>query len=203
MGVNRAGFAIADDSIVQEAAKQEIIRRYFRYRCEYIMGFVDKDTVQRIELLMDDMGLKPEHRAVVEPARKAAQEAKEKGKGNEGIFCGAAIELPDGSIVTGKNSIHMHAASSLILNAAKVVADIPDKIDLLSETIIKAIRNLDKNILNKRSESLDLEESLIALSISATTNPTAQIALEHLEALKNCEVHTTHIPTPGDEEGLR
>jgi uncharacterized protein (UPF0371 family) len=203
MGVNRAGSAIADDSAVQEAAKQEIIRRFFRYRCEYIMGFVNKDTVQRIELLMDDMGLKPEHRIVVEPARKAAQEAKDKGKGSEGIFCGAAIELPDRTIVTGKNSIYMHAASSLVLNAIKVVADIPDKIHLLSENIIKAIRNLDQNILNKRSESLDLEESLIALSISATTNPTAQVALEHLKVLKNCEVHTTHIPTPGDEEGLR
>ena len=203
MGVNRAGFAIADDAAVQDAAKQEIIRRYFRYRCEYIMGFVDKDTVQRIELLMDNMNLKPEDRKVVGPAREAAKEAKEQGKGSEGIFCGAAIELSDGTIVTGKNSIYMHAASSLILNAVKQVADIPDKIHVLSESIIKAIRNLDKNILNKKSGSLDLEEILIALSISATTNPTAQIALEHLELLKNCEVHMTHIPTPGDEEGLR
>ena len=203
MGVNRAGFAIIDDDEVQNAAKQEIIRRYFRYRCEFVMGFVDKATVQRIELLMDDMNLKPEDRAVIEPARKAAQDAKNKGKGSEGIYCGAAIELHDGTIVTGKNSIHMHAASSLILNAIKKVAGIPDKIHLLSELIIKAIRNLDKNILNKKSGSLDLEEVLIALSVSATTNPTAQIGLEHLESLKNCEVHTTHIPTPGDEEGLR
>ncbi len=203
MGVNRAGFSIVNDDEVQNAAKQEIIRRYFRYRCEFVMGFVDKATVQRIELLMDDMNLKPEDRAVVEPARKAAQEAKNKGKGSEGIYCGAAIELHDGTIVTGKNSIHMHAASSLILNAIKKVAGIPDKIHLLSELIIKAIRNLDKNILNKKSGSLDLEEVLIALSISATPNPTAQIGLEHLELLKNCEVHTTHMPTPGDEEGLR
>ncbi len=203
MGVNRAGFAITDDDAVKQAAKQEIIRRYFRYQCEYIMGFVDSDTVQRIELLMDDMDLKQEDRAVVEPARKAAQEAKERGKGSEGIFCGAAIELPDGTIVTGKNSTQMHAAASLILNAAKHISDIPDKIHVLSESIINAIRNLDENILNKKSGSLDLEEALIALSISATTNPTAQIALEHLELLKGCEVHTTHIPTPGDEEGLR
>jgi uncharacterized protein (UPF0371 family) len=203
MGVNCAGLAITDDAAVKESAKQEIIRRYFRYHCEYIMGFVNKDTVQRIELLMDDMDLKPEDRTVVKPARKAAEEAKKKKKGSEGIFCGAAIELPDGVIVTGKNSVHMHAASSLILNAVKRIADIPDKIHVLSESIIKAIRNLDKNILNKRSGSIDLEEALIALSISATTNPTAQIALEHLESMRNCEVHMTHIPTPGDEEGLR
>jgi uncharacterized protein (UPF0371 family) len=203
MGVNRAGFAITDDAAVQHAAKQEIIRRYFRYHCEYVMGFVNKETVQKIELLMDDMNLKPQDRLVVEPARKAAQDAKQAGKGSEGIFCGAAIELHNGTIVTGKNSIYMHGASSLILNAVKAVSDIPDKIHLLSESIISAIRNLDKNILDKKSESLDLEEALIALSISATTNPTAQLALEHLELLKDCEVHMTHIPTPGDEEGLR
>jgi len=203
MGVNRAGFCIVNDEVVQEAAKQEIIRRYFRYKCEYIMGFVEKETVQRVELMMADLNIKKEDRAVVEPAHQAALEAKEKGKGNEGIYCGAAIQLPDDTIVTGKNSIQMHAASSLILNAVKKVIGIPDEIHLLSPTIIEAIANLDNNILNKKSKSLDLQETLIALSISATTNPTAQLALEKLANLKNCEVHTTHIPTPGDEEGLR
>ncbi|TES94128.1 MAG: DUF1846 domain-containing protein [Candidatus Cloacimonadota bacterium] len=203
MGVNRAGFSIVDDTVVQQAAKQEIIRRYFRYRCEYVMGFVEKDTVQRVELLMDNLNIKPENRMVVEPARSAAVEAKEKGKGNEGIFCGAAIQLHNGSIITGKNSVYMHAASSLVLNAVKILADIPDKIHLLSPIVIESIANLDKHILNKKSTSLDLEETLIALSISATTNPTAQLALERLGELKNCEIHMTHIPTPGDEEGLR
>ena len=120
MGVNRAGFAIVDDTVVQQAAKQEIIRRFFRYKCEYVMGFVEKETVQRVELLMDNLNAKPENRVVVEPARRAAVEAKEKGKGNEGIFCGASIQLRDGLIITGKNSVYMHAASSLILNAVKV-----------------------------------------------------------------------------------
>ena len=203
MGVNRAGFSIVDDTVVQQAAKQEIIRRYFRYRCEYVMGFVEKDTVQRVELLMDNLNIKPENRVVVEPARSAAVEAKEKGKGNEGIFCGAAIQLHNGSIITGKNSVYMHAASSLVLNAVKILADIPDKIHLLSPIVIESIANLDKHILNKKSTSLDLEETLIALSISATTNPTAQMALEKLGELKDCEIHMTHIPTPGDEEGLR
>jgi uncharacterized protein (UPF0371 family) len=203
MGVNCAGFGIIDDAVVQEAAKQEIIRRYFRYKCEYAMGFVDADTVQKVELLMEEKGLKPEARKVVEPARRAAAEAQEKGKGNEGIFCGAAIEIPDGTIVTGKNSPQLHAASSLILNAAKKLADIPDKIHLLSPVVIESIANLARQIFRKKTVSLDLEEALIALSISATANPTAQMALEKLKDLQGCEVHTTHIPTPGDEEGLR
>ena len=97
----------------------------------------------------------------------------------------------------------MHAASSLVLNTVKELAGIPDKIHLLSPTVIESIANLDKYILNEKSVSLDLEETLIALSISATTNPTAQLALERLGEFKGCEVHMTHIPTPGDEEGLR
>jgi len=203
MGVNRAGFGIVNDEAVQEAAKQEIIRRYFRYACEYIMGFVDKETVARVEILMEELGLKQEHRKVVEPARQAAVEAQNKKKGNEGIYCGAAIELKDGSIVTGKNSPLMHATSSLILNAIKKLAEIPDKIHLLSPAIIESIGNLRKSILNSKVVSLDLEEALIALSISAATNPTAQLAMEKLKELQGCEVHMTHIPTPGDEGGLR
>jgi uncharacterized protein (UPF0371 family) len=203
MGVNRAGFCIADDPAVQEAARQEIIRRYFRYTCEHVLGFVDSGTIQKVELLMDDLGLKPEDRVVVEPARQTAVEAQEKGKGNEGIFCGTAIGLPGGLIITGKNSVQMHAASSLVLNAVKTLAGIPDQIHLLSPGVIEAIARLRRDILREKSVSLDLEETLIALSISATSNPTAQVALERLRDLQGCEVHSTHIPTPGDEEGLR
>ena len=97
----------------------------------------------------------------------------------------------------------MHATSSLILNAIKQLAEIQDKIHLLSPQIIKSIGNLKKNISNERTVSLDLEEALIALSIGAATNPTAQVAMEKLKELQGCEVHMTHIPTPGDEAGLR
>jgi uncharacterized protein (UPF0371 family) len=203
MGVNRAGYCIVNDEIVKEAAKQEIIRRYFRYRCEYVMGFVDKDTVERVELLMEEMNIRPEDRMVVDPARKASYEAQEKGKGNMGIFCGAAIQLPNGKIITGKNSTLMHSASSLVLNAIKELAGIPDKIHILSPKVIESIANLGKHILKEKTVSMDLEDTLIALSISATTNPTAQMALEKLKFLRGCELHMTHIPTPGDEEGLR
>ena len=203
MGVNRAGFGIIDDKATQYASIQEIIRRFLRYKCEYALGFVDKDTVDRAELIMNEVKAKPEERSTVIPARKAAEEAEKQGKGHQGIFCGSALELKDGAIITGKNSSLVHSASSLILNAIKELAGIPDEIHLLSPMVIESIFNLEKNILNEKSVSLDLEETLIALSISATTNPSAQVAMEKLKELRGCEAHMTHIPTPGDEAGLR
>jgi uncharacterized protein (UPF0371 family) len=203
MGVNRAGFGIVNDEVVQGAAKQELIRRYFRYNSEYVLGIEKRETVERVALLMEELGVKITDRVVVEVARKAAEEAEAKGKGNAGIYCGAAIELEDGKIVTGKNSKLMHAASSLILNAIKLLANIPDEILLLSPQIINQIAKLKEGILDAESESLDLEETLIALSISATTNHTAELAMNKLTQLKGCEVHMTHLPTPGDEVGLK
>ena len=204
MGVNRAGFAIINDGITQEAAKMEIIRRYFRYRCEYVMGFTDRETVQRVDLFMKDFGLIPEaRRSTVVPAREAARQAQEREKGDEGIFCGAAMELRDGTIVTGGNSPLLHAASSMVIHAIKHLAGIPEKIKLLPSHITASIKRLKTDILREKSVSLDLEETLIALSISAATNPAAQLAMEKLEELRNCEAHMTHIPTPGDEAGLR
>ncbi|MBW2003221.1 MAG: DUF1846 domain-containing protein [Deltaproteobacteria bacterium] len=203
MGVNRAGFAITDDGLTSTAAKQEIIRRYFRYQCEYVMGFTDKETFQRVELFIRDFNFEPEHRSVVEPARQAAKEAQEANKGNEGIYCGAAIALKDGTIVTGNNSPLMHAASSLILHAIKHLAEIPNKIKLLPSHITDSVKNLKTEFLNEKTVSLDLNETLIALGISATTNSAAQLAIEKLKELHGCEVHITHIPTPGDEAGLR
>lgn len=202
MGVNCASSGILDDKIVREAAKQEVIRRYYRYSCEYVMGYTDKETVQRVELLMKGLGVNPEHRKVVEYARKAAKEALQKEKGNEGIYCGAAIELDDGSIVTGSNSPLMHAASSLVLKTIKHLAGIPEKIPLLSPNIIESVGTLKRDILQSKSVSMDLEEIMISLSIASATNPTVQLALAKLKELKGCEVHITHIPTPGDETGL-
>jgi len=203
MGVNRAGFGIIDDKIVRDAAKQELIRRYFRYNAEYNMGVEKKETVDRVMLLMKELGVKVIDRKVVEIACRSAEEAEANGKGNAGIFCGAAIELADGRIVTGKNSKLMHASSSLVLNAIKVLANIPDEILLLSPHIINNISKLKKGIFKAESESLDLEETLISLSISATTNHTAELAMNKLIQLKGCEMHMTHIPTPGDEVGLK
>ncbi len=203
MGVNRAGYAITDDAVVSEAAKQEIIRRHFRYRHEYAIGFADTATVERVGVLMKSLGLKPEDRLTVNDAREAARAAEEAGKGQEGVFCGAAIQLHDGTIITGKNSVLMHAASSLVLNAIKHLAGLPDQVHLLSPTTIDSISHLRKELLRRKGPSLNLEDTLVALSICATTNPAAQVAMEKLRELRGCEMHMTHIPPPGDEAGLR
>ena len=202
MGVNRAGFGISDDEVVRDAATQEVVRRYFRYLCEYALGLASKETVQRVALLARDLDASPDERVVVKPARQAAAEGERNGKGNLGIYCGAAIELPDGRVVTGKNSPLMHASSSLLLNCLKTLAEIPDRIPLLAPSILESVRLL-KNRVGQHSASLDLEETLIALAISATTNPAAQLAVEQLQILKGCEMHLTHMPSPGDEAGLR
>ncbi|HEX9901780.1 MAG TPA: DUF1846 domain-containing protein [Acidobacteriota bacterium] len=203
MGVNAAGLAISDDAAVRRAALQELIRRYFRYLCEYAMGLTEKDTVQRAELLMKELNVRPEDRPVVVPAREAVEDAQRRGKGNEGIFVGAAIALGDGTIVTGSNSPLMHAASSLVLNAVKKLAGIPPSLPLLTASIIESVAALKKNILGAKTVNLDLSEVLICLSLNAPANPMAQLALEKLKELHGCEAHTTHLPAPGDEAGLR
>jgi uncharacterized protein (UPF0371 family) len=203
MGVNRLGFSITDDAVVREAAVQEVIRRCFRYSCEHAMGIEERKTVQRVELLMRDLEVSPTDRRVVTPATEAAAEAEARGKGSEGIYVGAAMELKDGTIITGKNSPLMHAASSLVLNAVKHLAGIPDAIHLLSPIVTTSLSHFKKDVLGSRMVSLDLEETLIALSISAAMNPTAQAAVDNLAELRGCEMHITHMPTPGDEAGLR
>lgn len=203
MGVNRASAGIFDDAVISEAARQEIIRRYFRTAVDYASGYVDKETLKRSARIMSKVGAKVEDRAVVLPARAAAQVAKETGKGNAGVYCGASIQLPDGTIVVGKNSPLMHAASSMILNAAKHLAGFPDTLKLIPQSIIDSVTYLKKDILNSKMVSLDLDETLIALSISALDNPKASVALQKLTLLRDCEVHLTHISTPGDEAGLR
>jgi len=203
MGVNRAGFGIVDDRAVREAGEQEIVRRHFRYACEHAMGLVDRGTVERLELLMDDLGLDVERRPVVAPAREAAARAEAEGKGNDGVFCGAALELPDGRVVTGSNSPLMHASAALVLNAAKRLAGIPHDTDLLPPAVMQALGHLKTEVLGGRRVSLDVEEALISLAVSATSNPAAAAAVSRLPELRGCEVHLTHMPTPGDEAGLR
>jgi len=203
MGVNRASAGIVNDDVIAEASHQEIIRRYFRCAVEYAMGLVDRDTLDRADQIMEKVNAKVEDRVVVKPAREAAGDARNNGKGNEGIYCGAAIELKDGTIITGKNSPLMHASSSLILNATKHLANLPGSMHLLPKSIIDSLTWLKKEVLMGKMISLDLEETLIVLGISAISNPAAQMAVEALKSLRGCEVHLTHIPTPGDEAGLR
>ena len=203
MGVNRVGFGIVDDEGVREAAKQEIIRRVLRYRCEFMLGLVDRETVERVELIMNELDLQIEDRGVVRPARAAAKRAQRNKQGHEGVYCGTALELKDGTIVTGKNSPLMHASTSAILNAIKHLAEVPKKIHLIAPNIIEAIGDMKREMKDGKSISLDLEEALIAVGSSAPLNTAAKLAIEQLKHLRGCDMHITHIPTPGDEAGLR
>jgi len=200
MGVNMVGYGIIDDDAVRYASNQEIIRRCFVYECEYMKGLVDKETVERAELIMENLGLKKEDRPVVTPAREAAKECDHKN--DEIVACGAAIMLKDGTMITGKNSDIMNATSSVVLNAIKHMANIPDNIHLLTPSVIESIISL-KTRLKENFVRLSLQETLIALSISATTNHTAKVALETMEQLAGCELHCTHMLIPGDESEAR
>ncbi len=203
MGVNKAGEGIIDDAAIRAAAKQEIIRRYFQYKRGFLKGIETKETVERVEGVMKKVGLRAEDRKVVLPARNAARGAERTGKGHRGVFCGAAIELQSEKVVTGKNSSLLHAESAVILNAIKTLGDIPDDIHLLSSKILKNITDFKRRTLATKSESLNVEETLISLSISAATNPTAGAAIKMLRKLRGCEMHVTHMPSNGDEAGMR
>ncbi|MBR4523787.1 MAG: DUF1846 domain-containing protein [Kiritimatiellae bacterium] len=204
MGVNRIGFGIVDDEVVQYASKQEVIRRFLRYQCQFADGTSDRASVERANELMRSMGLSPEDRPVVQAARKCAEEARQAGKGKTGgVVSGAAIELKDGTIVTGKNSDSLHAASAMVLNAIKRLSGIPEQIPLIAPNVVQSVRHMKEDILKGGSASLNLDEALIGLAISAASNPAAQIAMEKLNELTTCEVHMTHIVTPGDQAGLR
>jgi len=202
-GVNCITSGIIDEAIVSGAAQQEVIRRYFRHLSEHRSGQIEKGIVERIDEIMLRLSLVPEDRDVVLPARQAGHDAMLHGKGRSGIFCGAGIRLKDGRIVTGKNSEQLHAAASVVLNAIKVLAGIPDQIHLIAPDVVRHIVRMKQDILKGEYSSLNLDEALIGLAVSCTTNPTAQVAIERLIELRDCEMHMTHIVTPGDEAGLR
>jgi uncharacterized protein (UPF0371 family) len=213
MGVNRAGFAIRDDEACREAAKQEVVRRYLRCSSEYMMGMADKASLEKADLLLKELGIGPEYRPVVPAARTAAAKAAERAAeraasggaqaGVPAVHCGAALELPSGEIVTGKNSTLLHAATAAIVNGAKRLAGVPDQIPLLSPLVIESIARLKREVLHGKSASLDVDELLIALSISAALTPMVQSCVDKLPSLRGCQMHLSHVPTPGDEAGLR
>ncbi len=203
MGVNRAGSGIVDDAVVREASKQEVIRRYFRHRRECSQGLCAREAVQRVEKLMLRLDVSPTDRSVVPLARDAAAEAESRGKGNEGFYCGAALQLDDGSIVTGKNSPLLHSASAAIINGIKRLAGIPDEMHLLPSSVIESLTELKASYLSSNSPSLNVQEVLIALGISAATNPAAKAGVDRLPRLRGGQMHLTHEPGMGDEVGLR
>lgn len=202
MGVNRVGYGITDDNVIKEASKQEIIRRYFKTSCEYKKGYVDKETSQRAKLIMEELNLKQQDRKVVMPAREYSAKLKEASNKNETCPV-VAIELNDGTIFTGKSSDVMDATAAVILNAVKYFANISDEIHLISPVILEPIINLKLKTLSSKNTALSCEEILIALSICAATNPTAQVAMEKLTMLKGCQAHSTTILSGNDEQTFR
>ena len=201
MGVNRVGFSISDDSFCRQAACQEIIRRYLIALCDYKKGNIDEATVSRAKLLMDDLNLSPEDRPVVVPAREYAEKKRASDSRYENVVV-MALELPDGQIVTGRSSRRMVASAAAVLNAIKVLSGIDDGIHLISPEVLKTIQHLKTDILHNEKTTLNLEEVLSALSISATTDKAAQTAVEKLLLLNGCKAHCTAILNSQDNQTL-
>ncbi len=204
MGVNCVGLAISNDEIVRRASEQEILRRHLQSSCDVLTGRAGRETYEKTAELVSVLGMKVEDRPVVLPARKAAEEARlNKDKGFLDIYCGAAIQLRDGTIITGKNSPLMHAASSMVINALKHIAGIPDWLHLLPANYIRSIKEMKVSTFNQKASSLDVSELLIALGICAANSNAAELAINKLPELNGCEVHLTHMMGAGDADGLR
>lgn len=201
MGVNRVGFGIIDDEVVAQAAKQEIIRRYFKTNVDYKKGLVDLEAYDRIRLILDKMDLTEYDRPAVRAARQKAASLKPKHQTD--IVQAVAIELEDGTMITGRTTDIMKAPASAVLNALKHLAGISDDIHLLSPLILEPISRLKTEALHEADERLDVEEILIALSMSAATNPVAQAAYNKLNKLRGCQAHSTTILNVKDEKTLR
>jgi uncharacterized protein (UPF0371 family) len=202
MGVNRIGFAITDDEVVKEAACQEIIRRYMAAECDYKKGKIDHGTLERVKLIMDDLSLSVEDRTVVMPAREYAEFKKESNERYANVVI-MAIELEDGTIVTGRSSRRMVAAAAAILNAIKSLCGMADELHLIQPSILKSIQELKTNVLGSEKTSLNCEEILTALTISAATNPSAEAVLAKLPSLRGCKAHCTAILSDKDETTLK
>ena len=186
MGVNMVGNCIVDENIVGNAAKKEIVRRYFQEMVNYKMGLTDYEVPEKINILMNELEINEDFIKCRKNALKKAEEAKSTS---------VAMEIGT-KIITGRASNLLSAPSALIINAIKYLSKIPDNIDLLSPTILEPILKL-------KNKPLQLQEVLIALSICSVTNPMVGDALTKLEKLKDCEAHASHIITNGDLKALK
>lgn len=199
MGVNRIQFGITDDEVIQEASKQEIIRRYFKTGVEFKKGLCDEDTFNRSKLIMEELELKPTARVVVTPARDYAESLRK----SDEVVPTMALKLHNGEVVTGKNGKAMDATAACVINALKNYASISDDVHLLSPAVLNPIIRLKTENLGGKKSLLNLEEVLIALSVSAAFNPTAQVALDALDNLKGCQAHATVMLHGNNERTLR
>jgi len=194
MGVNMVGNCIVDDEACRDAARREIIRRYFEALCNQRKGTGGAETVGKIKLLMTQTGLRVENRKVTVAANMLAEKTGAPA---------AAIELPDGSIVTGKTSNLLGATSAMLLNALKKMGELPDETHLIAPAIIEPIQHLKVDHLGNHNPRLHTDEVLIALSICANTDPVAECAMKQLEKLAGCEVHSTVLLSQVDQNVLR
>lgn len=190
MGVNMAGFCITDDAAVCKASEQEVIRRFYYTSCAQRQGLAEKAELYRLELLMNKLGVSPMERPVVGAALERAGET-----GGPVV----ALQLNDGRIVTGKTTSLLGASAALLLNALKELGEINHNLHLISPNVIEPIQALKIKHMGNHNPRLHTDEILIALSISATTNPVAGLAIEQLSKLRGCEAHSTVILSRVDE----
>ena len=194
MGVNMAGYCIVDDEACREASRQEIIRRYYNTACLLKQGRAEQSALNKIELLMSKAKISFDERPVVAAAQKM-----EEATG----LPAAAIQLPDGQIVTGKTSRLLGATAGMLINALKALGGVNKELDLLSKAVIEPLQDLKVNYLGSVNPRLHTDEILLALSICAVTNPLAKLALEQLKKLRGCEAHASVILSSVDERTLR
>lgn len=190
MGVNMVGHAIIDDEACREAARQEIVRRYFKALVDERRDELDDTVSSRIALVMSKAGCSVEDRRVV--AAALDMEARTGAPGS-------ALELADGRIITGKTSELLGCSAAMLLNALKELAGIDGQVDLLSPEAIEPIQSLKTEHLGSRNPRLHTDEVLIALSVSAANSEKARLALDQLKNLRGCDVHTTTILGSVDE----
>lgn len=190
MGVNMVGNCISDDEVVREASKQEVVRRYYNALCAARQGMGKKDEIYRLELIMSKLGIDASIRSCVSAANKKAEETSAPA---------VAIELHDGTIVTGRTSSLLGSSAAALLNALKKLAGIDDDILLISPAVIEPIQKLKTEHMGNTNPRLHMDEVLIALSICAVTAPIAAKALDQLEKLKCTEAHSTVILSRVDE----
>ena len=194
MGVNLAGECIIDDEVCREASQQEIIRRYYKALMAERIGDEDDVVSQRIGMIMSKAGCSPHDRAVVEPALAVEARTGEPG---------AAIQLADGTLITGKTSPLLGCSAAMLLNALKHLAGLDDAVQLLSPSSIEPIQTLKTEHLGSRNPRLHTDEVLIALSVSASSDENARRAIDQLRSLAGCDVHTTTILGTVDEDIFR
>ena len=194
MGVNMAGSCIIDDDVCCAASRMEILRRYYTARVERVQGKGSDETVRKLEMVMQQAQVTPQ----VFPAVAAALQKAEVTGGPAG-----AMQLPGGQIVTGKTSETLGAASALLLNALKTLGGIGDKFELISSQVLEPVCNLKIRFLGHKNPRLHTDEVLMALTISALTNPLAELAQEQLPKLRGCDAHFTVILSEVDETLLK